>query len=257
MSATTLSLGVQMGGVGRTTATAVVCYILAQIKNQKVLAVDFDPTGKLTHMLTQQDIYSFSGKTSFEAVKAMDPQSFIMKITSHLDLLPAEDHLATLPHHLYTSNLDVNPAMLLSKTLDKVKNEYDWIIIDLPPTPGDLVTNGLVASDYSLAMFRTESFGYRALRPFLESIMDIQDTLNPNLQLIGIVPSVDSLQSSSADEAILETAKREYGDMLFDTVIHWHPRIGEWSEVGITYNPENQEDKEAMSQYLALVEEMM
>jgi len=257
MRAKTLSMGVQMGGVGRTTATAVLCYILSQIKKQKVLAVDFDSTGKLTHMLTQHDIYYFSGKTSFEAVKAMDPRSFITKINEDLDLLPADDHLATLPHYLYTSSLNINPAMLLSKTLDKVKNDYDWIIIDLPPNSGDLVTNGLVASDYSLAIFRTEQFSYLAIRPFLESIMDIQDTLNPDLQLLGIVPSVNSCKSTSADEAVLETAKREYGNMLFNTVIYWYPRIKEWSESGITYSSKNQQDKESMSQYLALVAEMM
>ncbi|MFD1678268.1 ParA family protein [Alicyclobacillus fodiniaquatilis] len=247
----TISFGLQKGGVGKTTTTAVTSWLLSQ--HQKVLAVDFDSQGNLTQFLTRRNIYDFTNNTVLEAVKERNPEPYIYQITDRLHILPAEDLLSTFSRYLYRE-YSGQPAHLLRETIDEVKNDYDYILIDLPPNLGDQTINGLAASDYAVVMLQSEPFAYDALDRYLETLQIVQKMANPNLQLAGILTGLLDVRTT-LDNSILEQARNDYEDVVFDTVIRRRNRLKEFVLSGIT--DRTQEDKRTLEQYEAFVKELM
>lgn len=249
--AATISFGIQKGGVGKTTTTAITSYLLA--KEHKVLAVDFDSQGNLTQFLTQQNIYDFTERTVLQAVKAKDAAPYVHRITDNLHILPAEDLLATFSRYLYQSYRG-DPSQLLRETLDTVKQQYDFIIIDLPPNLGDQTINALTASDYAVVMLQSEPFCYDALDRYLETLTEIQKRTNPDLTLAGILTTMlDS--RTTIDAVILEKARTDYEDVVFDSVIRRRSRIKEFSVYGI--QEQTKADAEALEPYIAFTKELL
>jgi chromosome partitioning protein len=245
-----ISFAIQKGGVGKTTSSAITAYLLS--KNAKVLCCDFDSQGNMTYLLTQQNIYDFTGRTILQAVKEKDPRPYIHKITDNLDILTSEDFLSTLPRYIYREYKG-NPNTLLKETLDQVKEDYDYIIIDCPPNLGDHTINALTASDYCVVMLQSEPFCYDALERFLEFLQGVKDNTNPDIQLAGILSTMLDPRAT-LDSTILEKAKEDYEDLIFKSVIKRRSRLKEFSIEGI--NDSTKRDLEALTPYINFVEEL-
>lgn len=246
----TISFGIQKGGVGKTTTTAITSFLLSQ--DAKVLAVDFDSQGNLTSFLTQKNIYDFTEKTVLQALKEKDPRPYIVEINENLHVLPAEDYLSTLPRYLY-QEYKGRPAFLLKETLEIVKDNYDYILIDLPPNLGDHTLNGITASDYAVVVLQSEPFCYDSLDRYLDFLSGAQDNTNPDLQLAGILCSMlDS--RASLDASILETAKEEYEEIVFDSIIKRRSKIKEYTIEGLKLD--TKKDRTALAQYINFVKEL-
>jgi len=249
----TISFGLQKGGVGKTTTTAITAYLLA--KDHRVLAVDFDSQGNLTQMLTTRDIYEFTGKTVFEAIQEQNPEPYIVKINDNLHLLPAEDLLALLPNKLiemYPERKDQLAA--LRNLLTPLKERYDYILLDLPPNVGDHTLCGMVASDYAVVVMQTEPFAFNALERYLETMELAQEMANPDLRLAGILTCLMN-QQTSLDNAIRLQALEDYETLVFDTVIKRKARIKEFSLEGI--QDRTKADRDALEQYQSFVKELL
>lgn len=246
---TTISIGLQKGGVGKSTTTAITAYLLA--KKYKVLTVDFDSQGNLTQMLTQQNIYDFTEKTVLEACLSRVPMPYIHTIHDNLHILTAEDRLVTLSRYIHKKK---NPFGVLKETLAKVKNKYDFILIDLPPNLGDQTLNGLVASDYAVVILQSEPFALDALDRYLETLQITQQKQNPDLRLAGILTTMVSSRAS-LDAAILQKARDDYEELVFKVVIKRRSRIKEFSLEGI--QDRTKADREALEQYNSFVEELI
>lgn len=247
----TISFGIQKGGVGKTTTTAITSYLLS--KESKVLAVDFDSQGNLTGMLTQKNIYDFTGHTVLQAVKEKNAASYIHTVTENLDILPAEDFLALFPQFLHREYKG-NPATLLKETLAEIKDNYDYILIDLPPNLGDHTINGLVASDYAVVMLQSEPFCYDALDRYLEFLQGVQDNVNPDLSLAGILTTMlDS--RATLDSSILKQAEEDFEDVVFSSVIKRRSRIKEFTIAGIQDRLKT--DKDALLPYTEFKKELI
>lgn len=247
----TISFGIQKGGVGKTTTTALSAYLLS--KDYKVLAVDFDSQGNLTQFLTNRNIYDFTQRTILEAVKAKDPIPYIAQVTEQLDILPAEDLLATFSRYLYAEYRG-DRSRLLRETLEVVKFDYDFILIDLPPNLGDLTINGLTASDYAVVMLQSEPFCYDALDRYLETLLLIQKNTNPDLQLAGILTTMLDARTT-IDAAILDKAKSDYENVVFESVIRRRSRIKEFTLTGI--QDQTKQDQDAIEPYEHFVKELI
>lgn len=248
---TVISFGIQKGGVGKTTTAGITSYLLS--KKAKVLAVDFDSQGNLTYFLTQKNIYEFTDQSVLEAVKEKNAKPYIYKINEQLDILPAEDLLATFSRYLY-KDYQGNKSTILKETLEPIKPQYDYLIIDLPPNLGDQTINGLAASDYAVVLLQSEPFALDALDRYLETLKLVHQNINPNLQLAGILPTMlDS--RATIDTAIIEKAQRDYEDVVFNTVVRRRSRIKEFSIEGIT--EKTKADKEAISYYVSFVKELI
>jgi len=247
-----ISFGIQKGGVGKTTVTGITSWLLNRL-GKNVLAVDFDSQGNLTQFLTQRNIYDFSSKTVLEACKIKNAINFIHNISDGFDILPAEDLLATFSRFLY-QEYKGNPNTLLRDTLATVKDQYDYILIDLPPNLGDQTINGLTASDFAVAMLQSEPFCLDALDRYIETLQHIQMNTNQNLVLSGILTSLSD-RRTIIDAKIIEQARLDYEDIVFDTMIHRRSRIKEFSLTGIRDRTKN--DQEALRDYLSFVEELI
>lgn len=249
----TISFGLQKGGVGKTTTTAITAYLLA--KNYRVLAVDFDSQGNLTQMLTTEDIYGFTGKTVLEAIQEKNADPYIVEVNENLHLLPAEDLLALLPNRLIEMYPDRKDQLAsLRMLLEPIKDRYDYILLDLPPNVGDQTLCGLVASDYAVVVMQTEPFAFNALERYLETMELAQEMANPDLRLAGILTCLMS-QQTSIDNAIRYQTIEDYETLVFDTVIKRKARIKEFSLEGI--QDRTKADREALEQYQSFVEELL
>lgn len=241
---------IQKGGAGKTTTSGVVAHLLSQ--THKVLAVDLDSQGNLTELMTQQDIYDFHGSTILEAMKVKDARGYIHKVTEQLSILTADDLLATFPRWLYDEYRG-NRALVLRETLMTVQDDFDFIIIDTPPALGDQTINALSAADHVVAMFETSKFCYSALGRFLETVVHVQERVNPDLKLAGILRAmIDSRRSDN--KALLELVEEEYSEMVFKTIINRQAAVGRLSISGFKGNAEL---STALSQFKPFVKELL
>lgn len=250
----TISFGLQKGGVGKTTVTAITAFLLSQSK--KVLAVDFDSQGNLTQMLTQKDIYEFTGKTILEAIVEQRAEKYIYPVSETLHLLPAEDVLAYLPNKLiwrFPKNRK-DQITALRNALESIKQNYDFILIDLPPNVGDHTLNGLIASDFGVVVMQTEPFSFNALERYLETMELAQEEANPDLRLAGILTCLMSSQVS-IDNAINEQVREDFEGLVFKTEITRRTRIKEFSMEGISNR--KKPDREALEQYESFLGELL
>jgi len=248
-----ITFGIQKGGSSKTTTSGIVAYLLS--RQHKVLAVDMDSQGNLTELLTQQDIYNFHKKTVFEALQIQDARPFIHKITDNLHILPAEDHIARFASWLYDSKNPYrgNKSLVLMETLGDVQNDYDYIIIDTPPALGEQTINALAAANVVVAMFEASKFCYSALGRFLETCVHVQEKVNREMKIAGILRCMIDVRRTD-NKALIELAEEVYGELCFDTVITRTAATGRLSINGFENNPEI---KSAVAQYLEFIEELM
>jgi chromosome partitioning protein len=247
----TISVGVQKGGVGKSTTTCISSFLLAE-RGYKVLTVDFDSQGNTTQILSGKDIYSFEDRTVLNAIIDQDPEKYILNVRENLDLLPADDILSTLTHRLYSLRRVVPTS--LKETLEEIKDRYDFILIDQPPNLGDLSVAALVASDYVIVMLQSEPLCFKAVPRYLELVSLIKEKINPDLKLAGILPSMNDARTK-IDATIIEQARADYGDWIFDTVIKRRNRIKEFSLEGVSIA--SKDDREALEQYQNFIEELL
>lgn len=251
--ATTISFGLQKGGVGKSTVTAITSYLLS--KKYKVLAIDFDSQGNLTRILTQESIYDFRGRTIYEAIQDQNIEKCIYPVDENLHVAPAEDLLAYLPNrlqHLYGSRVD--QLQSLSRLIDPVKDRYDYILIDLAPSVGDHTLCGLVASDYAVVVLQTEPLSYEALEKYLETMELVQEESNPDLSLAGILASRMN-RNIIIDKTYRQQLVNDFGDIAFSTTIYNRTRLKEFSVEGI--KNQTKADREVLEPFEQFLEELL
>lgn len=247
-----ISFGIQKGGSAKTTTSGIVAHILSQEYGYNVLAVDLDSQGNLTELLTQQDIYAFHGHTVFEAMKEQNASEYIHKVNNKLDILTAEDHLARFPAWLYETYRG-NRSLVLKDTLDPVRERYDYIILDTPPALGDQTINALAASDHVVAMFEASKFCYSALGRFLETCVHVQDKVNPDMKVAGILRSLIDARRID-NKALIEMVEEDYKELCFNSVMTRTAAIGRLSINGFT---NNWELNQGLKYYREFVKELL
>jgi len=245
-----ITFSIQKGGSSKTTSAGITAYLLSL--NYKVLAIDLDSQANLSELMLQKDVDEFYGKTIFEALQKQDAKKYIQKVTDNLHIIPSDDILATFSRWLYTNHKG-NSSLVLSKTLESVQADYDFIIIDTPPALGDITINALCASDGVVVMFETSKFCYSAIGRFLSTAKIAQQKVNPKLQILGILCSmIDNRRTDN--KQCLELAREDYKGFLFDTVIQRKATTGRLPLYGFIDNPEL---SQAIEQFKPFLEELL
>lgn len=245
-----ITFGIQKGGASKTTTSGSVAHILSQ--NYKVLAVDLDSQGNLTELLTQRDIYDFHDATIFEALKERNAKKYVNKLTDNLHIITADDHLARFPAWLYESYKG-NKSLVLMDTLENVIDDYDYVIIDTPPALGDQTINALAASNAVVAMFEASKFCYSALSRFLETAFHVQNLVNREMKVAGILRCMIDTRRTD-NKALIELVEEEYQELCFETIITRTAAAGRLSINGFE---DNSELSQAMVQYKSFVKELL
>jgi chromosome partitioning protein len=257
-----ITFGIQKGGSSKSTSSCITAYLLSQ--NHKVLMVDMDSQGNATELVTNcEDIYDYTGYTILEAIKEVareeitgekaDISKYIHKVNDNLDVMTAEDLLATFSRFIYTEYKGKNHLSLLSKTLERVKDNYDYIVIDTAPALGDATLNALTASDKVVIMFEPSKFCYNAVPRFIETVEIVKENANPNLDIAGILTTIVDARRMDG-KVLLDLMQEEYGDLLFATTIKRRATTGRISISGFIDNPELEE---ATADYKRFVKELL
>lgn len=240
---------IQKGGVGKTTSTVAVAEILAAT-GYKVLVVDFDPQGNCTKMLTQNSIYQYSGRTIMEAIQTGNAGPCIVPVKEGLDLIPAEDKLATFSRFIYTSRI-ANPYAVLKRLLETIESGYDFVFVDVSPTLGDTVINAIVYADRIFIPLDTGDFAMDAMVRFIEFVDESRSEGHTNAVIDGILLTMRDGRATRYERDISEGIRETYGDIVFNTEITRRVKIKEMSAEGVDII------EDAMGDYMSLTEEII
>lgn len=227
-----ISIASQKGGTGKT-STCINLGVALTLLRKSVLMLDNDPQGHLTIGLGFDKKQKFTLKTVLENVieeLEFDPSDIILHHDEKVDIIPANKSLGFMRIYLTTV---ADGESVLKEFLDKVKAQYDYILIDCAPTLDLLSMNALVASDSVIIPVELEQYAADGLEEILRTVKVIQSKYNPNLTIEGILYNKDNprLRNTKRFKAAIEKA---YGDQIhiFKNTIRDTIRISEASNCG-------------------------
>ncbi len=240
----------QKGGVGKTTTAVNVAYCLARA-GKKVLLVDFDPQGNATSGLGV-DKQNLPG-TVLDVVQNGVPIESVVIKTKHknLYLVPATPHLANAEVELAKSERRFSRLKIaLENTAD-----YDFVIIDSPPSLSLLTVNGLIAAQYILLPVQAEFYALEGLGQLLETMQLVRKGLNPTLELLGVVVTMVDARTTLSGQVQNEIIKYFPGK-VFKTTIPRNVRLAEAPSHGLPVGAYDKWSKGARA-YKALSKEIV
>ncbi len=226
--ATVMALCNQKGGVGKTTTTINLGAALAEL-DRKVLLVDFDPQGSLSvglglnpHTL-DHSIYNLllSRDISVEDVIRTTDVPGLDILPSNIDLSAAEVQLVS----------EVAREQTLMRVLNRIKDRYDVILIDCAPSLGLLTINALTAADKVIVPLECEFFALRGVALLTDTIGKVQERLNPQLEVLGILATMYDARTLHSRE-VLERVVQAFGETVFHTVIRRTVKFPETTVAG-------------------------
>lgn len=226
-----IAIANQKGGVGKTTTAINLSASLAEA-GQKILAVDFDPQGNATSGLGFEKGYL--DKTVYEVLMEEIPveASIIKDVQENLDVLPSDVDLSGAEIEL----LDVeNKESVLKGVLDSIKDQYEFIVIDCPPSLSLLTINALVAADTVIVPIQCEYYALEGLSQILQTVDLIKKKLNPNLELEGVVFTMYDARTNLSLE-VVESVKSHLNRNIYKTIIPRNVRLAEAPSHGMPIN---------------------
>jgi chromosome partitioning protein len=239
---TTITVLSQKGGTGKTTMVRTLTDIFRRA-GLKVLAVDLDPQGNLS------DYFEADPEAAPTIAEVMTGRAQIREAI-HADLIPANLGLAEAELVLGGK---MGRELTLRTALAEVSDDYDLILIDCMPALGLLTVNALVASDYALISSEAQYFALQGVEQALAVIELARDTLNPELQWLGVVLNIADMRTRHSKEAFA-SLREHFGERLFDATIRSSIAYAESAERALSildYRPDLGDD------YLALAEDLL
>ena len=231
MSAQVICITNQKGGVGKTTTAVNLAYYLSKSKFNTLL-IDFDPQGNATSGLgIDKTDKEKLGITMTEVILGAADLKDAIRQTKYksFDLAPTTPELA---------NAEVEMANLQKKfvrlrdAINSVKDKYDYVIIDSPPSLSLLTVNGMIASDFLLLPVQTEFYALEGVAQLLESMKLVMKQANPKLKLLGVVATMSDKRTTLSAEVYNEI-KKYFKQLTFNTTIPRNVRVAEAPSHGV------------------------
>ena len=218
----------QKGGVGKTTTCVNMSAYLAQM-GKKVLLIDIDPQGNATTGLglkKSRDIKSIYNVI----VGDIEPEEAIAKTNvANLDIIPTNIDLAGVEVEMVYME---NREYILKNAFEKVKNSYDYITIDCPPSLGLLTINAFTGADSAIIPIQCEFFALEGLSQLMNTIRLVKKKLNPDLKIEGVVLTMRDTRSNLG-KLVGEEITKFFGSTVFNTTIPRNVKLAEAPSFGM------------------------
>jgi chromosome partitioning protein len=217
-----LAIANQKGGVGKTTTSMNLAAALGVLE-KKVLVIDADPQANATSGLGFDPRNITNG--IYEClINEVEPKDIILTSSSpNLDLIPA--HIDLVGAEVEMINLP-NREKMMRMAIDKVKDNYDFIIIDCSPSLGLITINSLTAADAVIIPVQCEYFALEGLGKLLNTIKIVQTRLNNDLAIEGILLTMYDTRLRLSNQ-VVDEVKTHFQDLVFDTIIQRNTKLGE------------------------------
>ena len=227
----TISIANQKGGVGKTTTAINLSACLAE-KEQKVLVIDIDPQGNTSSGLgidknnVENTVYELMlGEAELKDCIMVEVYPNLSVLPSNINLAGAEIELIGLE----------NQQFILKTQIDKIRYEYDFIIIDCPPSLNTLTVNAMTAADTVLVPIQCEYYALEGLSQLMHTIDLVKQRLNPNLEIEGVVFTMYDARTNLSLQ-VVENVKETLTNTIYKTIIPRNVRLAEAPSHGMPIN---------------------
>ncbi len=241
----------QKGGVGKTTTAINLSACLAEA-GKRVLIIDADPQGNSTSGLgfEKNEIENTIYEILLDEIKIQD--AVLNTCVENLQILPSNINLSGAEIELIGRD---KREYILSNAVDTIKNNYDFIIIDCPPSLNLITINALTSADTVLVPIQCEYFALEGLEQLLHTIGLVKERLNPSLEMEGVVFTMYDARTNLSME-VVEEVKKDLGENIYKTIIPRNVRLGEAPSHGLPIILYDSRSKGAES-YRLLAEEVI